>query len=117
MDSCPNIGGREIERRMRIGYLGLFLTLCFFTYVLMILEPGHIRGLVIFPSLMMTIPLLEVKEKTCIVNAYFGIKNMGEKYEREQDEVFLKKQRSSSLVLTMKGVFIALVTTGILYLL
>ena len=115
MDSCPNIGGREIERRMRIGYLGLFLTLCFFTYVL-ILEPGHIRGLVIFPSLMMTIPLLEVKEKICIVNAYFGIKNMGVKYEREQDKTFLKKQQSSSLLLIMKGVFIALVITGILYL-
>lgn len=115
MDSCPNIGGQEINRRMRIGYLGLFLTLCFFTYVL-VLEPGHIRGLVIFPALMTTIPFLEVKEKTCIVNAYFGTKNMGEKYERERDTTFLKKQRSSSLVLTMKGVFIALVITGILYL-
>ena len=115
MDSCPNIGGREINRRMRIGYLGLILTLCFSTYVV-ILEPGHIRSLVIFPALMTTIPFLEVKEKTCIVNAYFGIKNMGEKYEREWDTTFLKKQRSSSLVLIMKGISIALVITGILYL-
>jgi hypothetical protein len=115
MDSCPNIGGQEINRRMCIGYFGLFLIFCFFTYVL-ILEPGHIRGLVIFPALMTTIPLLEVKEKTCIVNAYFGIKNMGEKYERERDTVFLKKQRSMSLVLTLKGIFIALGITGAIYL-
>ncbi len=115
MNSCPNIAGRDINRRMRIGYLGLFLTLCFFAYVL-IFAPGNIRCLVIFPALMTTIPFLEVKEKTCIVNAYFGIKNMGEKYEREQDTTFLKKQRSSSLMLTMEGVFIALVITGILYL-
>ena len=115
MDSCPNIGGREINKRMRIGYLGLFLTLIFFAYVV-IFAPENIRGLVIFPALMTTIPFLEVKEKTCIVNAYFGIKNMGKKYEREQDQAFLKKQRSSSLVLTLKGVFIALVITGILYL-
>ena len=115
MDSCPNIGGQEINRRMRIGYFGLFLILCFFTYVL-ILEPGHIRGLVIFPALMTTIPLLEVKEKTCIVNAYFGIKNMGEKYEREQNNASLEKQRSLALVLTMQGGFIALFITGILYL-
>ena len=115
MNSCPNIGGREINRRMRIGYLGLLLTLCLFAYVV-IFALGNIRGLVIFPALMTTIPFLEVKEKTCIVNAYFGIKNMGEKYEREKDKTFLKKQRSSSLVLTIKGVFIALVITGLLYL-
>ena len=115
MNSCPNIGGREINRRMHIGYLGLFLTFCFFTYVL-IFSTGYIRYLVFFPALMSTIPFLEVKEKTCIVNAYFGIKNMGEKYEREQDKTYLEKQRSSALVLTMKGGFIALVITGVLYL-
>ena len=114
MDSCPNIGGREINRRMRIGYLGLFFTLCFFAYGL-ILKPGYIRILVIFPSLLMVIPFLEVKEKTCIVNAYFGVKNMGEKYEKEQDTTFLKMQRSSSLILIMKGIFIALAITWVLY--
>ena len=55
MDSCPNIGGREINKRMRIGYLGLFLTLIFFAYVV-IFAPENIRGLVIFPALMTTIP-------------------------------------------------------------
>ena len=115
MNSCPNIGGREINRRMHIGYLGLFLTFCFFVYML-IFTPGYIRCLVFFPALMSTIPFLEVKEKTCIVNAYFGIKNMGEKYEREQDKTYLEKQRSSALVLTMKGGFIALVITGVFYL-
>ena len=115
MNSCPNIGGREINRRMHIGYLGLFLTFCFIAYVL-IFTPGYIRCLVFFPALMSTIPFLEVKEKTCIVNAYFGIKNMGEKYEREQNNASLEKQRSLALVLTMQGGFIALFITGILYL-
>ena len=115
MNSCPNIGGREINRRMHIGYLGLFLTFCFFAYVL-IFTQGYIRYLVFFPALMSIISFLEVKEKTCIVNAYFGIKNMGEKYEREKNKTYLEKQRSSALVLTMKGGFIALVITGVLYL-
>ena len=115
MNSCPNIGGREINRRMYIGYLGLFLTFCFFAYVL-IFTPGYIRCLVFFPALMSIISFLEVKEKTCIVNAYFGIKNMGEKYERERDTVFLKKQRSMSLLLTLKGIIIALGITGTIYL-
>ena len=115
MNSCPNIGGREINRRMHIGYLGLFLTFCFIAYMLNF-RSGYIRCLVFFPALMWTIPFLEVKEKTCIVNAYFGIKNMGEKYEREQDNTHLAKQRSSALVLTMKGGFISLVITVVLYL-
>ena len=115
MNSCPNIGGREINRRMHVGYLGLFLTFCFFAYVL-IFTQGYIRYLVFFPALMSIISFLEVKEKTCIVNAYFGIKNMGEKYEREENKTHLEKQRSSALVLTMKGGFIALVITGVLYL-
>ena len=114
MNSCPNIGGREINRRMHIGYLGLFLTFCFIAYML-IFTPGYIRCLVFFPALMWTIPFLEVKEKTCIVNAYFGVKNMGEKYEKEQDTTFLKMQRSSSLILIMKGIFIALAITWVLY--
>jgi len=65
---------------------------------------------------MSAIPFLEAKEKTCIVNAYLGIKNMGEKYEREQDKTYLEKQRCTSLLLTLKGIFIALIITGVLYL-
>jgi len=115
MDRCSNIGGREINRRIRIGYLGLILTLCFFAYVF-VFTPGNIRYLIFFPALMSAIPFLEAKEKTCIVNAYLGIKNMGEKYEREQDKTYLEKQRCTSLLLTLKGIFIALIITGVLYL-
>jgi len=37
-------------------------------------------------SMAMMIPFIEAQSKTCIVNAYFGIKNMGSSYEREQDD-------------------------------
>ena len=77
MQSCPNIGGREVRRRLHIGYFSLFLTIATVLYIF-IYNDGQRRLLVFFPSLVMGIVLFEALDKTCIVNAYFGIKNMGE---------------------------------------
>ena len=33
MQSCPNIGGREVRRRLHIGYFSLFLTIATVLYI------------------------------------------------------------------------------------
>ena len=78
MESCPNIAGGEIRRRLNIGYIGLALTIVTIAYII-IIKQDRLRFIVFFPAILMTITFFEAWDKTCIVNAYFGIKNMGEK--------------------------------------
>ncbi|MED5256258.1 MAG: hypothetical protein VX818_03365, partial [Candidatus Neomarinimicrobiota bacterium] len=63
-----------------------------------------------------TVTFFEVLDRTCIVYAYLGIKNMGEKYQREKEFDFLKVQRLQSLKIIMKALVTALLITGIVYL-
>ena len=114
MQSCPNIGGREVRRRLHIGYFSLFLTIATVLYIF-IYNDGQRRLLVFFPSLVMSIVLFEALDKTCIVNAYFGIKNMGEKNQRERNFDFLKVQRFKSLIIIVKGVITSIIITAITY--
>ena len=114
MQSCPNIGGREVRRRLHIGYFSLFLTIATVLYIF-IYNDGQRRLLVFFPSLVMGIVLFEAIDKTCIVNAYFGIKNMGEKKQRERNFDFLKVQRFKSLIIIVKGIITAIAITAIIY--
>ena len=39
MEACPNIGGREIRRRIVFGYIGLSLTLVLILYVVLFNGP------------------------------------------------------------------------------
>ena len=114
MESCPNIGGKEIRKRWVTGYISLAITLLFFIYII-INDICLLRILIFFPSVVMAIALLEALYKTCIVNAFFGIKNMGQKNKRERDLDFLKVQRSKSLVITLKGTIIALIISLLAY--
>lgn len=113
MQSCPNIGGREVRRRLNIGYCSLFLTIATVLYI--VNNNGQLWYLVFFPSLVMGIVLFEALDKTCIVNAYFGIKNMGEKNQRENNFDFLKAQRFKSLIIIVKGIITAIIITAITY--
>tara|TARA_Y100000590_G_scaffold343199_1_gene392082 strand:- start:157 stop:360 length:204 start_codon:yes stop_codon:yes gene_type:complete len=61
--------------------------------------------------MLMTIPLLEARSETCIVNAFFGVKNMGEKYEREKDGDSLRDQKKASLHIMIKGILISILIT------
>ena len=114
MQSCPNIGGREVRRRLHIGYFSLFLTIATVLYIF-IYNDGQRRLLVFFPSLVMGIVLFEAIDKTCIVNAYYGIKNMGVKNQRERNFAFLKVQRFKSLIIIAKGFITAIIITAITY--
>mgnify|MGYP001159586729 CR=1 len=114
MESCPNIGGGEIRRRLFMGYLGLILTTAVIVFTI-IFNPGQLRALVFFPALLMGITFFEAWDKTCIINAYFGIKNLGQKNQRERDLNSLIIQRTQSVKIIIKSIITAGVITVIIY--
>ena len=114
MESCPNIGGGEIRRRLFMGYLGLILTIAVIVFTI-IINPGQLRALVFFPALLMGITFFEAWDKTCIINAYFGIKNLGQKNQRERDLNSLIIQRTQSVKIIIKSIITAGVITVIIY--
>ena len=114
MESCPNIGGGEIRRRLFMGYLGLILTIAVIVFTI-IFNPGKLRALVFFPALLMGITFFESWDKTCIINAYFGIKNLGQKNQRERDADSLIVQRLQSVKIVVKAVLSAAILTAIIY--
>ena len=114
MESCPNIGGGEIRRRLSMGYLGLILTIAVIVFTI-IFNPGQLRALVFFPALLMGITFFEAWDKTCIINAYFGIKNLGQKNQRERDLNSLIIQRTQSVKIIIKSIITAGVITVIIY--
>ena len=114
MESCPNIGGGEIRRRLFMGYLGLILTIAVIVFTI-IFNPGQLRALVFFPALLMGITFFEAWDKTCIINAYFGIKNLGQKNQRERDLNSLIIQRTQSVKIIIKSIITAGVITVIIY--
>ena len=114
MESCPNIGGGEIRRRLSMGYLGLILTIAVIVFTI-IFNPGQLRALVFFPALLMGITFFEAWDKTCIINAYFGIKNLGQKNQREKNHNSLIIQRTQSVKIIIKSIITAGVITVITY--
>ena len=114
MESCPNIGGGEIRRRLSIGYLSLILTIAVIVFTI-IFNPGQLRALVFLPALLMGITFFEAWDKTCIINAYFGIKNLGQKNQREKDLNSLIIQRTQSVKIIIKSIITAGVIMVITY--
>ena len=114
MERCPNIGGGEIRRRLSMGYLGLILTIAVIVFTI-IFNPGQLRALVFFPALLMGITFFEAWDKTCIINAYFGIKNLGQKNQREKNHNSLIIQRTQSVKIIIKSIITAGVITVITY--
>ena len=107
MDACPNIAGREIKRRIAFGYIGLVMTLLVIGYVFFFESNIYLHVLIFFTSMSMAVPFFEVKSETCIVNAFLGLKNMGQKYQKEYDAGYLKIQRKTSFSIILKSILIS----------
>ena len=107
MDACPNIAGREIKRRITFGYIGLIMTLLVIGYVLLFESNIYLHVLIFFTSMSMVVPFFEVKSETCIVNAFLGLKNMGQNYQKEHDAGYLKFQRRTSFNIILKSILIS----------
>ena len=115
MKACPNIAGREIRRRIIFGYIGLIMTVLVTSYVLLFDANLYVKGLIFFTSMSMAIPFFEVKSETCIVNAFLGLKNMGQKYQKEQKPAYLKIQRKTSISIIIKSILISCVLTTLIF--
>ena len=115
MEACPNIAGREIKRRITFGYIGLIMTLLVIVYVLFFDANIYLHVLIFFTSMSLVVPFLEVKSETCIVNAFLGLKNMGQKYQKEHDAGYLKIQRKASLSIIVKSILISCGLTIIVF--
>ena len=115
MNACPNIAGREIKRRITFGYIGLIMTLLVIGYVLFFESNIYLHVLIFFTSMSMAVPFFEVKSETCIVNAFLGLKNMGQKYQKEHDAGYLKIQRKTSFRIILKSILISLAITLIIF--
>ena len=115
MEACSNIAGREIKRRITFGYIGLVMTLFVMGYVLIFDANIYSKVLIFFTSMSMVVPFLEVKSETCIVNAFLGIKNMGQEYQKEHDPGNLEIQRKTSIIIIVKSMLISFGLTIIVF--
>ena len=115
METCPNIAGREIKRRITFGYIGFIMTVLVTGYILLFEANFYVKGLIFFTSMSMAIPFFEVKSETCIVNAFLGLKNMGQKYQKEHKEANLKIQRKTSISIMIKSILISCCLTIIVF--
>ena len=115
MEACPNIAGREIKKRITFGYTGFIFTVLVTGYVLFYDANLYAKGLIFFTSMSMAIPFFEVKSETCVVNALLGLKNMGQKYQKEHDAGYLKIQRKTSISIIIKSILISCVLTIIMF--
>ena len=114
MNSCPNIARREVRKRIYIGYVGLFGTIITIIYT-GFFNQDHLSFLVFFPAIVTTVTFFEALDKTCIVYAYLGIKNMGDKYHKERESDSLNAQRMQSVKIVIKSVVSAVIITGAVY--
>ena len=115
MESCPNIGGKEIRMRSNFAIFGIGLTLItiffisYFNFQQLIL-------LIFFPAFGTGVVLFETLDKTCIVYSFMGIKNMGFNYEKEKNIMFLKGQRVKSILIILKSICLASILPYLTYL-
>ena len=114
MNSCPNIARGEVRKRLYIGYIGLFGTIITIM-ITVFFNQDHLRFLIFFPAILTTVTFFEALDKTCIVYAYLGIKNMGDKYHKERESDSLKAQRMQSVKIVIKSVVSAVIITGAVY--
>ncbi len=112
---CPNIGGTQVLMRKIASIVGVIITLFtifvityynLYTYNFIILIIGFGTGVTIFETL----------DRTCIVYAFYKIKNIDSKFEKERNYLNLTAQRKKSVSIILKGFFFALFTTLISYL-
>ena len=114
MESCPNIGGREVKMRQTFTLFGLFVMISLII-ILVLFDLQSYKLLIFFPAFGTGVVLFETLENTCIVYSYMGLKNMGLKYEKEKDYSLLKTQRLNSIRIILKALLGACVVTGIVY--
>ena len=112
---CPNIGGTQVLMRKIASIFGVIITL--FTILIIIYYNLYAYNFIILIFSFGTgVTIFETLDKTCIVYAFYKIKNIDSKYEKERNDFNLKTQRKKSVSIILKGFLFAIAIILVAYL-
>ena len=112
---CPNIGGAQVLMRKLASIFGVIITL-FTIFIITYYNLYSYNFIILIISLGTGVTIFETLDKTCIVYAFYKIKNIDSKYEKERNNFNLTTQRNKSVLIILKGLVFAIATTFISYL-
>ena len=112
---CPNIGGAQILMRKIASIFGVIITL-FTIFIISYYNLYEYNFIILIISFGTGVTIFETLDKTCIVYAFYKIKNIDSKYEKERNNFNLTTQRNKSVLIILKGLVFAIATTIISYL-
>ncbi len=112
---CPNIGGAQILMRKIASIFGVIITL-FTIFIISYYNLYEYNFIILIISFGTGVTIFETLDKTCIVYAFYKIKNINSKYEKERNDYNIMTQRKKSVSIILKGFFFAITTTLVAYL-
>ena len=112
---CPNIGGAQILMRKIASIFGVIITL-FTIFIVTYYNLYAYNFIILIISFGTGVTIFETLDKTCIVYAFYKIKNIDSKFEKERNYFNLTTQRKTSVSIILKGSLFALVNTMVAYL-
>ena len=112
---CPNIGGAQILMRKIASIFGVIITL-FTIFIISYYNLYEYNFIILIISFGTGVTIFETLDKTCIVYAFYKIKNINSKYEKERNDYNIMTQRKKSVSIILKGFFFAITTTLVSYL-
>tara|TARA_B100000287_G_scaffold362983_1_gene356528 strand:- start:567 stop:947 length:381 start_codon:yes stop_codon:yes gene_type:complete len=111
---CPNIGGAQILMRKIASIFGVIITL-FTIFIISYYNLYEYNFIILIISFGTGVTIFETLDKTCIVYAFYKIKNINSKYEKERNDYNIMTQRKKSVSIILKGFFFAITTTLVAY--
>ena len=112
---CPNIGGAQVLMRKIASIFGVLITL-FTIFIITYYNLYEYNFIILIISFGTGVTIFETLYKTCIVYAFYKIKNIDSKYEKERSDFNLTTQRKKSVSIILKGSLFAIATTLVAYL-
>ena len=107
---CPNIGGAQVLMRKIASIFGVIIT----SFTILIITYYNLTAynfLILIISFGTGITIFETLDKTCIVYAFYKIKNIDSKFEKERNYFNLNTQRKKSVSIILKAFLFAVFTT------
>ena len=112
---CPNIGGAQVLMRKIASIFGVIITL-FTIFIITYYNLYAYNFIILIISFGTGVTIFETLDKTCIVFAFYKIKNIDSKFEKERNYFNLTTQRKTSVSIILKGSLFALLNTMVAYL-
>ena len=111
---CENIGPRQRAYRLKIA-IGAFLVGDVLSFALLFMRAAQgLRLLVFLPFVVAAISLFETKQRTCVLLAAKGVRNMDDGEQRVTDPNFLRQAaRQSWRILALSFVLATVLTLAL----